>query len=202
MPVPFWLFCFSDTIKGALRQFYFVVLLPDGTVIQPTVDNRGQIVGGSGITGDTTAQHAFLYSAGHMQDLGTLGGNSSYASSINDWGQVVGASTITGDTTAQHAFLYSAFHMKDIGTLGGSLSYAEGMNNRGQVVGRSSLVTGSRTLYPFLYSGGHMANLNSLLPRNSGWILDDALSINDAGEIVGGGTHNGLNRAFRMTPVR
>src|ERR1700692_4953359 len=29
MPVPFWLICFSDTIKGALRQFYFVVLLPD-----------------------------------------------------------------------------------------------------------------------------------------------------------------------------
>src|SRR5271165_7557620 len=28
IPVPFWLICFSDTIKGALRQFYFVVLLP------------------------------------------------------------------------------------------------------------------------------------------------------------------------------
>jgi len=32
-PVPFWLFCFSDTIKGALRQLYFVVPLPDGTVV-------------------------------------------------------------------------------------------------------------------------------------------------------------------------
>jgi hypothetical protein len=70
------------------------------------------------------------------------------------------------------------------------------MNNHGQVVGRSSLVTGSRVLYPFLYSGGHVANLNSLLPLNSGWILDDAISINDAGEIVGGGTHNGLSRGF------
>jgi hypothetical protein len=27
------LLCFSDTIKGAFRQFYFVVLLPDGTVV-------------------------------------------------------------------------------------------------------------------------------------------------------------------------
>jgi hypothetical protein len=27
-PVPFWLVCFSDTIKGSMRQMYFVVLLP------------------------------------------------------------------------------------------------------------------------------------------------------------------------------
>jgi hypothetical protein len=40
MPVLFWLICFSDTIKGALRQFYFVVLLPDGTVVEPTVAKR------------------------------------------------------------------------------------------------------------------------------------------------------------------
>jgi hypothetical protein len=31
-PVPFWLVCFSDTIKGPLRQMFFVVLLPDGMV--------------------------------------------------------------------------------------------------------------------------------------------------------------------------
>src|SRR6202021_948250 len=40
IPVPFWLICFSDTIKGALRQFYFVVLLPDGTVVEPKVVRR------------------------------------------------------------------------------------------------------------------------------------------------------------------
>src|SRR6202790_4028148 len=32
-PVPFWLVCFSDTIKRPLRQLFFVVLLPDGTVV-------------------------------------------------------------------------------------------------------------------------------------------------------------------------
>jgi hypothetical protein len=36
-PVPFWLVCFSDTIKGPLRQMFFVVLLPDGTVVVPRV---------------------------------------------------------------------------------------------------------------------------------------------------------------------
>ena len=39
-PVPFWLICFSDTIKGPLRQLFFVVLLPDGTVVVPGVEKR------------------------------------------------------------------------------------------------------------------------------------------------------------------
>jgi hypothetical protein len=39
-PVPFWLVCFSDTIKGPLRQLFFVVLLPDGTVVVPSVKKR------------------------------------------------------------------------------------------------------------------------------------------------------------------
>ena len=39
-PVPFWLVCFSDTVKGPLRQMFFVVLLPDGTVVEPRVARR------------------------------------------------------------------------------------------------------------------------------------------------------------------
>jgi hypothetical protein len=38
--VPFWLIRFSDTIKGPLRQMFFVVLLPDGTVLEPRVEKR------------------------------------------------------------------------------------------------------------------------------------------------------------------
>jgi len=39
-PVPFWLVSFSDTVKGPLRQMFFVVLLPDGTVVEPRVARR------------------------------------------------------------------------------------------------------------------------------------------------------------------
>jgi probable HAF family extracellular repeat protein len=168
------------------------------------INNRGQVVGSSGVTGDPAASHAFLYSAGHMQDLGTFGGTQSYASSINDWGQVAGASLPAGDSSSEHAFLYSRHHMEDLGTLGGSLSSATCINNRGQVVGRSSLIASLGPFgpqYAFLYSNGRMINLNSLLPPNSGWTLDDAVGINDAGQIVGVGSHNGLARAFLMTPV-
>jgi len=39
-PAPFWLICFSDTVKGPLHQIFFVVLLPDGTVVEPRVARR------------------------------------------------------------------------------------------------------------------------------------------------------------------
>ena len=39
-PVPYWLACFSDTVKGPMRQMFFVVLLPDGTVVEPRVEKR------------------------------------------------------------------------------------------------------------------------------------------------------------------
>jgi hypothetical protein len=40
IPVPFWLVCFSDGIKGPLHQMFFVVLLPDGTVVEPRIARR------------------------------------------------------------------------------------------------------------------------------------------------------------------
>ena len=39
-PAPFWLVFFSDATKGPLRQMFFVVLLPDGTVVVPSVSKR------------------------------------------------------------------------------------------------------------------------------------------------------------------
>jgi hypothetical protein len=34
-PVPFWLVAFSDSTKGLIHQLYFVVVLPNGNVIEP-----------------------------------------------------------------------------------------------------------------------------------------------------------------------
>jgi hypothetical protein len=36
-PAPFWLICFSDTVKGPIKNMFFVVLLPDETVVVPKV---------------------------------------------------------------------------------------------------------------------------------------------------------------------
>jgi probable HAF family extracellular repeat protein len=55
--------------------------------------------------------------------------------------------------------------------------------------------------FAFLWSRETMVDLNSFLPTNSGWVLYGATGINDLGQIVGDGTHNGLNRAFLLTPT-
>jgi hypothetical protein len=39
-PVPFWLVCFSDAVKGPIKNMFFVVLLPDGTVVVPRMQKR------------------------------------------------------------------------------------------------------------------------------------------------------------------
>ena len=36
-PVPFWLISFADTTQGPMKQMFFVVLLPDGRIVEPRV---------------------------------------------------------------------------------------------------------------------------------------------------------------------
>ena len=80
------------------------------------IDASGQVVGD--VETASGAEHAFLYSSGAMQDLGTLpGGSYSVAIGINNSGRVVGQTDATnGDNCA---FLFSA------GRCGNCLDWAE-----------------------------------------------------------------------------
>ena len=55
--------------------------------------------------------------------------------------------------------------------------------------------------HAFLWRAGTMYDLNTLLPKHSGWVLHDARSINNKGQIVGRGTFHGKKRSFLLTPV-
>src|SRR5260370_1308063 len=78
-------------------------------------------------------------SGGVMSDLGTLGGLSSTAWSINASGTIVGAS---GTGAGNHAFISSGGIMSDLGTLGTS-SFARSINDAGVIVGQSNPGTGN-----------------------------------------------------------
>jgi probable HAF family extracellular repeat protein len=173
------------------------------------VNNLGMTVGYSATTVLTgTPDHAFAFVGnGPMQDLGTLpGGNYSRASAVNDLGQIVGESGITPETfpIIKHAFLKTGVFaaMQDIGTLGGSFSFASAINNSSLVVGSSS-TAGDAAIHGFLYNynTNTMYDVNNLIPAGLGWELSSATGINDAGQIVGGGIHNGQYRAYRLDPA-
>jgi probable HAF family extracellular repeat protein len=136
--------------------------------------------------------------------LGTLGGRFSQANSINDVGQVVGYSYTSAGTARATLFNTNGLTPIDLGTLGDT-SIANSINNSGQVVGFSMLGNSSRAT---LWDGNNVIDLNNLLEAstlNEGWVLQNALDINDNGWIVGYANNSqlGLNNAFllSMTPV-
>ena len=104
------------------------------------INNAGQVAGNSYTPGGG-ASSAFLYGAGRMQALGSLGGAGSGATALNDAGEVVGWSD-TGSDGEPHVFLYRNGRMLDLNTLpevlaaGWELRYAAAINNAGQIAGR------------------------------------------------------------------
>lgn len=176
------------------------------------INDSGQTVGESKWEGGST-QRAFLANPGRpMRDLGALGtAVMSVAQGLNNKGEVVGWSLTSNPAVTHeaksHAFLWRAGKMTDLGTLGGESSSASAINDKGQIVGVSE--DNERTYRGFLWQNGKMVSLDSLLPANSGWRISPPqespyslarMHINQRGQIVGCGNHDGKLHAFLMTP--
>jgi probable HAF family extracellular repeat protein len=165
------------------------------------INASGQVVGSFNFGPfDCGQSHAFLYSGPTVSDLGTLPGSAcSRADSINDAGEIVGL-TSAADGSSPRLFYYYGGVMQDLGTLGSKGIAPISINNAGQFVGSF----GTYPFAAFLYSDGVRADLNTLIPANSGWVLNVASGINDAGAIVGWGYRNGdvnTTRAFLLAPT-
>jgi len=134
-------------------------------------------------------------------DLGVLpGGGESFAEGLNGNGIAVGWSSLPDGDRAVLWRNDTARTIVNLNTLPADTdSQAHGINSAGAVVGTSFGPTNSRA---FLWQSGVMQDLNALADAAAlGWTLTSGHAINDAGVIVGAGIHNGLDRAFVLTPI-
>jgi probable HAF family extracellular repeat protein len=166
---------------------------PDGLAYG--LNDKGQVVGGSGVCGPFSLQlyvslqslHALLWENGKVTNLGTLGGDGHgfgiIAQNINSYGEVVGNSDLAGDTSF-HGFLWTrAKGMRDLGTLPGDVnSSAVGINDAGEIVGIS--LDKDFNGRAFIRRNGHMFDLNTLV-TDSHLHLILGCSINASGQITG-----------------
>jgi probable HAF family extracellular repeat protein len=170
------------------------------------INRAGQIVGMTELTSGHKRTRGVLWDAKRtVRDLGTLGGDNSAATGVNDNGQVVGAAE--NEKGDMHAFLWDETKgMRDLGVLGQRTeTWAVGLNNDGDVVGFAAQPDSIRfdtERVAFLYTGGQMVDLNTRMDPASGWHLMKASGINDSGQIVGNGKNSaGQFHAFLLTPV-
>jgi probable HAF family extracellular repeat protein len=145
---------------------------------------------------------AVYWKYGKIIDLGTFGGNASYANAINNEGEIVGMALNTVPdryssrlsafgpafpvATQFRAFLWQHGVMQDLGTLGGNDAEALFVNDRGQVAGFSytntvaNPSTGLPTQDPFFWEDGKMVDIGTL-----GGTSGNPLGLNNRGQVVG-----------------
>ncbi|MEL6856048.1 MAG: DUF3466 family protein [Cyanobacteria bacterium J06607_13] len=131
----------------------------------------------------------------------------SVALGINEAGEVVGRSaTAEGQNVTVYwgAGQTSPELLPVLSENPGSYVRAWQINDSSLVVGELRDATGEErfaTLWAQDPDGWVNVDLQTLIPDDSGWDLSGALSINNAGQIVGYGTLNDEQRSFLLTPV-
>jgi probable HAF family extracellular repeat protein len=157
------------------------------------ISNRAHVVGR--FFGPTGNYHAFLWHAGAMTDLGSLGGGVTQVLAVNDQGVAAGLSrTLSG---AEHAFVFQSGAMRDLGTLGGTHSLARAINSAGVAAGSAAQRHGrDEYTHAAVWAQGHVLDLGTL-----GGEFSEGFGINSVGQVVGWAWDPARRqRAFLWTP--
>ena len=182
--------------SDASSNFQFTVLKQTG------LNDRGEmviIVDGPYHSHEANKSRLYLYKYGKFHRIATLSDPANFLSVLlNNRGVVAG--TYYDKNERVCGFHLHRSRVEKIGSLLHSYQTdVRAINNLGQIIGSSDYHAGKS--HAFLYSQGKMTDLNNRIHAGSGWVLESANGINDKGQIVGTGIHNGKTRAFMLTPL-
>ena len=166
------------------------------------INNSGQIVGFSGYS-ITSDYFGYIVTSNVVTQIAPIDAHRIVPSAINASGQVTvlySSAPSAYSFMPGHAFLYSSGVFTDLEASNGMGIFPLAINASGTIVG--ALSDGYHAAHAFLYQNGATIDLNSTLPIGSGWVLAEADSINDSGQICGYGIYNGHYAAFLLTPIK
>ena len=177
--------------------------LPGGSLsVGVAINNLGDVAGSSDDSNGISWGVVWSHSGGAPVKISSM----TTATGINDRGLVVGRLNATvGDGVQAVAFNLGSGAAVPLGAISNLSCVAWGLNNHGQVVGATGSGTVIRSpgittgVFATLWNGSNsVVDLNTRITA-AGWHLATAEAINDAGQIVGAGFHNGIKRAFLLT---
>lgn len=164
------------------------------------ISDSGIIVGSAVVTSqEPWIEHAAMWNGAQRIDMGTLGGQNSCATDVNNSGVAVGYSWLGDVADIMHAFRYTEQGgIIDLAAPAGyDFSYAEAVNEDGLIVG--ALGGPGMTNHAGLYANGQWLDLQLLYFGD--WESSWATDINDQGWIVGYGVNpDGYTRSWLLVP--
>ncbi len=162
-------------------------VFPLGNGFVTALNNKGQVL--------VAGEHYFIWENGTAKSIRIPDAANFRFSDLNDHMQMIGQGKLG-------AFLYESGHLTYLTC--DRRSQAVSLNEQGQVVGNFSLPhkrTQPQVIHAFLWSNHRLYDLNRLVPHKSDWVFQEAVTINDWGQIVGTGTYRGKPSGFLLTPV-